>query len=144
MKYIYENDKLKNYEMRNCPDMSLDCDDVFLKLFNKTLTPPQYFHIQTFAQIGFHDPFPKEDIGSGVELPESHEDIIYCNCNFAGSPLLRYIPSRLMMFKIMRACIDVDEIEDLWYMQLMKKIKVSNNAKKKRAMMQKSTVLWDY
>ena len=40
-----------------------------------------------------------------------------------------------MMFKIMRACIDVDEIEDLWYMQLMKKIKVSNNAKKKRAMM---------
>ena len=113
------------------------------------LTPPESFHISSFDQIGFHDPFPKEDNKSDFTLPESHttnttnEISPGTSQNQNQSPMLRYFPSKIIMFKIMRACIDVEDTEDLWYMQLQRKIVVSANAKKKRAMMKRSTILSD-
>ena len=84
-------------------------------------------------------------MSSDFKIPETHKDEIYSGLinQESSSPWLRYFPSRIMMFKMMRACIDVDDPEDLWYMQLQKKIKISTNAKKKRSMMKRSTIVSD-
>ena len=77
-------------------------------------------------------------------MPKTHSDEIYCCLSkYNQSPYLRYFPSRMIMFKMMRACIEVDDTEDLWYMQLQKKIVISTNAKKKRSMFKRSTIISD-
>ena len=48
------------------------------------------------------------------------------------SPFSRYIPSRALMFKLMRACIGITNIEDIWYLKLEKKITIEKCASKKR------------
>ena len=53
-------------------------------------------------------------------VPTSYEDEVYMRCTSSAtdSPHLLYFPSRPMMFKIMRACIGIHEVEELWYMEL--------------------------
>ena len=75
------------------------------------------FHISTFEQIGFFDPFPKEHMCTNFYVPTDEDDEVYLRDSSTkfNPPLLHYTPSRKMMFKIMRACIDIDDKEDLWY-----------------------------
>ena len=81
-----------------------------------------------------HDPFPNEPNHTNFSLPETHEDEVYKFHRYHSysSPLLRYLPSRALLFKIMRACIGIQNLEDIWYLKLEKKINVSTNAALKR------------
>ena len=48
---------------------------------------------------------------------ESPNDLIYPDCRYieGNSPKTIYIPRPEIMFKIMRACIDVFRVKDLWF-----------------------------
>ena len=79
------------------------------------------FTIRSFWDIGWADPFA---IASGnrpkaacdLKLPTHPDHLVYSECRYTEkySPYVVYIPSKEVMFKIMRACIKVKNIEDLW------------------------------
>lgn len=97
------------------------------------------FLINDFAQIGWCDPFPLEAVeveaqasvataegeeeivpsslkAGGVRVPYSPLDRVYPETRMIDgfSPTVIYIPSREIMFKMMRACIGVTDPKDLW------------------------------
>ena len=65
------------------------------------------------------DPFPDEDKTEDYikVLPKDCDDMVYTDCRFCkgDSPKCIYFPSRYVMFKLMRACIDVYAKQDLWF-----------------------------
>ena len=50
-------------------------------------------------------------------IPRHTKDLVYPKNRYVEdqSPLLVYLPSRKIMFQIMRACIGVSHVEDLWF-----------------------------
>ena len=75
------------------------------------------YRINCFEQIGWVDPFPKENLfKSKYTKTEDYEKLVYAESRFKPDepPQVVYIPRREIMFKIMRACIDVKHEEDLW------------------------------
>ena len=66
------------------------------------------------------DPFPDENENlqeNIMSLPKSYDDFVYHRSRFVdgNSPKCIYFPSRFVMFKLMRACIEVYACEDLWF-----------------------------
>ena len=96
-------------------------------------------HISNFEMIGFHDPYPNEPNYSNFSIPCCEDDEVYKFEEKQQNPFLHYFPSRLMMFKLMRACIGIKNIENLWYLKLEKKIHLEASPQKKRAKMKHST-----
>ena len=62
------------------------------------------------------DPYPTEEIETTFCLPSSEEDLVYRidRYNEENSPVVTYFPSKLVLYKLMRACIGVESEEDLW------------------------------
>ena len=76
------------------------------------------YRIHSFEQIGMVDPFPKEDNLFTPTLPETYVDSVYPAGRMADkdvSPMCIYIPSDLIMFKMIRACIDIEDVSKLWF-----------------------------
>ena len=69
--------------------------------------------------IGIQDPFPLEnDFGKTVKkLPKDFSDLAYHKSRYANnnSPKCIYFPSRYIMFKLMRASIAVQSVDELWF-----------------------------
>ena len=72
----------------------------------------QHKNITTFEQIGLQDPFPSEPPTHRFKHPVRFDDFVYPPSKLAKneSPKLIYVPSSWVLFKLMRACIDVDEV----------------------------------
>ena len=64
------------------------------------------------------DPFPKEPMETEFAVPTTEEDLVYRADRYVEgqSPFVIYFPSRLLLFKLMRACIGVEHEKDLWFM----------------------------
>ena len=81
--------------------------------------------INRFCSIGFVDPYPDDDkfiTGSVDDLPDDFKqasgfsDRVYPDSRYTpgNSPYCIYIPNKEIMLKLMRACIRVKKIENLW------------------------------
>jgi len=88
---------------------------------------PQPFFINSFLQIGLEDPFPDdENLYDGslddespdtYKMPSKVEHPVYAESRYINGfgPYCLYIPRRELMFKLMRACIDVKSEDELWF-----------------------------
>ena len=67
------------------------------------------YHVWSFQQIGMLDPYPNEPMEIDFEIPKSFDDLVYMPDRYVEehSPKVLYIPSKLMLFKLMRACIGI-------------------------------------
>ena len=90
---------------------------------NFDLNYPQFFYdqdkgynINSFQQIGAPDPFPLETMEYFLK-PKDFSDLVYKKDRYAQdcSPAFVFIPSKILMLKLMRACIEVHREEDLWF-----------------------------
>ena len=101
------------------------------------LTPGRYdiiddrmanYLINRFWTVGFADPFPDDDkniIGSVDDTPDDlatpcrAEDRVYPDSRYTpgNSPFCIYLPNKEVMLKLMRACVKVKIVEDLWVMK---------------------------
>ena len=72
--------------------------------------------INSFRQIGWPDPFIGEVGDVEFEPPQQLEDNVYMDARYVAdrSPCPLYIPSKLMMLKLMRACIEVKTPDQFW------------------------------
>lgn len=106
----------------------------FLKKYKLTDRRKKQFLINSFSQIGWTDPFEEEgdlgdlavlsDTGSAenspqtecIRFPTDADQDVYPQSYYrpGQSPSCVYIPSREIMFKMMRACIGIQEEDDLW------------------------------
>ena len=89
----------------------------FYNNYRDVITPAQKFNMYNFTQIGMHDPFPEEKMESEFVIPVTEEDLVYRENRYIykDSPNMLYFPSKMLLFKIMRACIGIDIAEDLWF-----------------------------
>lgn len=75
--------------------------------------------IDDCEEIGIKDPFPEEDEAgyNHIKIPEKVDDFVYPinKLVYSLSPTTIFIPSKKIMFKLMRACLGVYEPEDLWF-----------------------------
>jgi hypothetical protein len=82
--------------------------------------------INSFWEIGITDPFPddedliigsKDDVPKDFKLPQKVDDLVYSQSRYVEeySPLCIYNPAPEILLKIMRACIEVDEVSNLWF-----------------------------
>ena len=92
----------------------------FLQKYKIIASDPCSWKINSFEQIGIHDPFPLENPSDQQDMPENFQSVressqeeVYdsdrMNSQF-GSPAMIYIPRKELMIKMMRACIAVSEI----------------------------------
>ena len=77
------------------------------------------FLIDDCEEIGLKDPFPSEDDGplnQIITVPEKASDFVYPipRLVFGISPTTIFMPSKKILFKLMRACIAVSSVEELW------------------------------
>ena len=73
-------------------------------------TKDKTYLINSFEQISFPDPYPSENLFlSSCLPPKDRDDIVYDKCRFFKNkaPYVLYIPRKEMMFKMMRACVNV-------------------------------------
>jgi len=56
------------------------------------------------------DPYPEEMMETTFLIPTSNNDLVYRSQRYVkgNSPNSIYFPSKMVLFKIMRACIDVN------------------------------------
>ena len=56
---------------------------------------------------------------SSFRIPITDEDLVYRVNRYTkgNSPNTLYFPSKMMLFKMMRACIGVTDPKDLWFAQ---------------------------
>ena len=88
--------------------------------------------VSSFTQIGIEDPFPQEEYKFEEDIPEvCYEPTVQpetekirwsklivdeCRINMEDcSPECLYIPSKQVLLKLMRACIDVKDESELWF-----------------------------
>ena len=75
--------------------------------------------INTFASLGFKDPFPNDSkFESDWKPPVSYDDLVYDRSRLKNAtfpPFLIYLPRKELMFKLMRACIGVNHERELWF-----------------------------
>ena len=125
-------------------DLTFGCAPTLLTQFNSELpddfaenydlTPEEHttHRVTSFNQVGIEDPFPAEPYEfeeaineicyeptiqpdteklrwSTLIVDESRMNMDHC------SPYCLYIPSRQILLKLMRACIDVKIESDLWF-----------------------------
>lgn len=93
----------------------LGMTDELYESFSNVLSAPLPFNISSFAQIGLADPLPDEPMDSELAKPRDRptlqvEDLVYMRSRYIYDmvPNACFIPSKRMMWKLMRAGIDVD------------------------------------
>lgn len=108
---------LKDYYPTNLPSDDYGTDAAFYKAFRPAIREAQSYNIWSFEQIGLFDPFPQELMDSKYEVPRTADNLVYAAHKYQedDSPNTLYFPSKLLLFKIMKACIDVEEEKDLWF-----------------------------
>ena len=69
------------------------------------------------------DPYGKENMLLDDYIPPTYEKPVYNRPRFNIKHIVKmvYIPNVRLMFKLMRACISVEEKEELWYFDYKKK-----------------------
>ena len=82
--------------------------------------------IDDCEEIGIKDPFPTDNDGpnnSIIKIPEKASDFVYPmpRMVFGLSPTTIIMPSKKMLFKLMRACIGVSSLEELWFNNKLEK-----------------------
>ena len=88
------------------------------KNFASVMDDPFDFKIQSFEQIGVADPYPNERMGrDDFYDPATQGNLMFLERRFQphSSPIALYIPSRPVLFKIMRACICAEGPDELWF-----------------------------
>ena len=79
---------------------------------------PKSYFINSFEQVGLQDPFPDEESAYECEgrLPTDFGDLVYARSRYEDdkSPYNLYLPNKAIMFKLMRACINVANPNKLW------------------------------
>ena len=76
--------------------------------------------IDNFDEIGVTDPFPnekKDEQREMIKKPQSFQDFVYpmSRMDEYSSPRVIYLPSKDVMLKLMRACIGVRFVDELWF-----------------------------
>jgi len=64
------------------------------------------------------EPFPDDHFGkSAFVIPENKTDLVYEETRYTPgmAPKCIYVPSPILMFKLMRSCINCIKDEDLWF-----------------------------
>ena len=111
MNYLYKNIQEDKYPMYNTmleatisATMPTDYPDFYVGE-----SGPTPHTINSFMQIGWPDPFIGEVGDVEFDPPQSIEDNVYMGSRYTPgqSPRTLYIPSKLMMLKMMRACVEV-------------------------------------
>ena len=91
----------------------------FASLFlNKEEIVDCSYNITSFEQLGWKDPYPKENrIQNKWKMPQKIDDLVYKRQRFANNfiPQVVYVPRKDIMFKLMRACIEVKTKEEFWF-----------------------------
>ena len=66
--------------------------------------------------MGWSDPFPDEHSSLEPVFLEDKNELVYDESYYKEeySPRIIYLPSKLVMIKMMRACIGVDKPQNLW------------------------------
>ena len=80
------------------------------------------FLISSCDAVGIADPFPGDlsaTCHSNFAIPQSALDFVYPKTRLSEqrSPLTIYLPTKEVMLKLMRACIGVQAIDQLWFNQ---------------------------
>jgi hypothetical protein len=90
---------------------------MFYEHYQVSIKRAKHFNIQSFSQLGLPDPFPTEPMEMDFPIPEDEDMLVYRGNRYCedNSPNMLIIPSRMVMFKIMRACVGVKNKEDLWF-----------------------------
>ena len=72
--------------------------------------------INSFWNIGWPDPFPDEHSSIDQEFLKNKEDLVYAPSRYVAehSPIVIYLPNKSVMVKIMRACLGVNDLDELW------------------------------
>ena len=89
-------------------------------------TVKKVYLIDSLYRIGMADPFPNNPnliITCNDDLPAEEKMVTEVGQNVYGetryikgfSPYCIYIPTKDVMFKLMRACVGVKHVEDLWF-----------------------------
>ena len=99
------------------PSDTWSLNDKFYSKFDQVVTPAQSFNIYSLEQIGMPDPYPREPMEMDFEMPSKEDDLLYAptRYKYQVSPSTIFLPSRKVLLKIMRACIDIEDEADLWY-----------------------------
>ena len=90
--------------------MATILSDSFLAKYDLVDTVDKQYLINSFEQICFPDPFPNEKTFESKSLPpKENTDLVYDNVRMFKNkpPYVVYIPREEMMFKLMRACVNV-------------------------------------
>ena len=106
----------KGAAAKHMPHASLRCGQKFYDDFAAVIGQPTHFQIVSFHQIGMFDPFPDE-IDDHVAIPMDDGDLVYAEDRFVfnSSPTTMYVPSNMVLFQLMRACIGIKSADELWF-----------------------------
>jgi hypothetical protein len=82
------------------------------------LDKPEYqpYFVNTFGGLAWPDPFPDKTSSVEPELLHDRQDLVYPPSRYRNeaSPAMLFLPSKQMILKMMRACMGVTRIQDLW------------------------------
>lgn len=86
------------------------------QLMEVTTIQPQEWLVNSFWSIGWPDPFPDEHSAVDQEFLRDREELVYPASRIVTeySPLVIFIPNRVVLVKMMRACLGVSEQSELW------------------------------
>ena len=110
MGFMYGDLSNTNQEFRY-PDAKYgikDSEEYNIK-YESAIERAKSFNIWSFEEIGMFDPFPEEPMETNFSVPQSEEDLVYRIDRYIDgeSPKCIYVPSKLILWKIMRACIGI-------------------------------------
>ena len=90
-------------------------DDFYKKYHFKN--DKQCYLINSLAQLGISPPFPTENADDPYLERRKKSYMFYKKSRLQTleSPKCIYMPTEAVMFTLMRACIEVEHIEELWY-----------------------------
>lgn len=117
MKFMYGNMYMGIRDKKKMPGKQYGLDQQFYDNFAEAISKAQPYNIWSFEQIGLFDPYPLEPMETKFHIPETDEDLVYQQERFVynNSPNTLYFPSKMLLFKIMRACIGITDPKDLWF-----------------------------
>ena len=108
-----------NHNAINYPDkkFGIKNSEAYNEKYKDAIKRAKSFHIWGFTQIGMFDPFPDEPMETEFNIPQTEGDLVYRIDRYieGQSPNCIYLPSKLILWKMMRACVDIEETKDLWY-----------------------------
>ena len=84
---------------------------------HKSTKCKEAYLIHSFNQINMQDPFPSENKDITFTKPQSINSLVYKQNRYkeGASPQCVYLPSRAVLFSIMRACIKMTNTDELWF-----------------------------